>query len=476
MLYLSVWWVLVFIQLTSGFQLIHRHYCFQSPHQNHPSLPNRIKSMHFTNLLGPQIILHALPPTTRRQQVSELSLGLFGITLTLAGTSTRTSSDYPLWGVLPLGPYKRKKSLLDVVVPNEIYTIEQKFGILDVQVPVRMVVVVLPTGGLFVYNPLSATGELLALVGTLTAKHGDVKHIVLGTLAIEHKAYAGVFAQKFKSAKVWVNPGQYSFPVSLPVNFLGFPQGRTKEIPRNIEDMGIEVASVFEKVELGPYRSRDGSYGETVFYHKKLKTLLVTDVSVRISDKVPRIFDDDPAPLLYHARNRVEDVVVDNEETRIRGWKRIVLFGLYFNPKDISILTGEEALKSRRSDINRDFYGIYPFTWPGNGSQNESFDALKGGLLVAPILQQLILNRHPEEVLAFADEVRKFNIERIVSAHFDNDVRGKDLGKQFRMSFGFLERGGVKGGMPKPLDGDMKLLKDGEVILVENGALDPNLV
>ena len=36
---------------------------------------------------------------------------------------------------------------------------------------------------------------------------------------------------------------------------------------------------------------------------------------------------------------------------------------------------------------------------------------------MAPILQQLILNREPIEVLDFADEVAKWDIERIIPAH-----------------------------------------------------------
>jgi hypothetical protein len=47
----------------------------------------------------------------------------------------------------------------------------------------------------------------------------------------------------------------------------------------------------------------------------------------------------------------------------------------------------------------------------------ESFKAISGGLLVAPILQTLILNRSPLEVLDFADSVAKWDIERIIPGH-----------------------------------------------------------
>jgi hypothetical protein len=74
------------------------------------------------------------------------------------------------------------------------------------------------------------------------------------------------------------------------------------------------------------------------------------------------------------------------------------------------------AYDERRPDINPEFFGIYPFDWVGNDV--ESFNALQGGLLVAPILQKLILNRYPIETLEFADKVAKWPFTRIIPAHF----------------------------------------------------------
>ena len=43
--------------------------------------------------------------------------------------------DYGLWGVLPVGPYKAKRSApLETIVPGQVWTVDQKFGILNVQV------------------------------------------------------------------------------------------------------------------------------------------------------------------------------------------------------------------------------------------------------------------------------------------------------------------------------------------------------
>jgi hypothetical protein len=49
-------------------------------------------------------------------------------------------------------------------------------------------------GGLFVYAPVAATRECLALLQPLIDAHGPVKHIVLPAVAVEHKVSAKVLA------------------------------------------------------------------------------------------------------------------------------------------------------------------------------------------------------------------------------------------------------------------------------------------
>lgn len=97
--------------------------------------------------------------------------------------------------------------------PNKkVWTFDQLQGILYVIVPVRMTVIKLEKsegGGLFVYAPVAPTAECLAMMRGLEAEHGPVRHIVLGTLGLEHKVFAGPFAQRFSQARVWFTPGQY---------------------------------------------------------------------------------------------------------------------------------------------------------------------------------------------------------------------------------------------------------------------------
>ena len=404
--------------------------------------------------------------TLSRRQLGELAVAATGLGISFAGSREVEPTDYGLWGILPVGPYKRKKTVMETVVPGQIWTFDQKFGILDVQVPVRAVVLRLSSGGLFVYNPVAATREFLDMVRGLEREHGPVRHIALGSVAIEHKVYAGVFAQKFREAQVWLQPGQYSFPSNLPDSFLGFPAGRTHPMPKDIASAPKEWRDDLDLRSLSII-SRDGAFGETAFYHRPTKTLLVTDTAVEVSAEVPLIFEDDPAPLLYHARTTVTDVVEDTPEVRRRGWRRVVLFGLFFQPSAIQIKDADTAFKERRPDINSDFAGIYPWDWVGD--DRASFDAISGGLLVAPILQKLILNRNPVEVLDFADEVAKWDIQRIIPAHLKNDL--KYTGKDYRRAFSFLEAKGVSKGQPKPLDSDFQTLNDAEQNLLESGAI-----
>ncbi|KAH8072143.1 DUF4336-containing protein [Aureococcus anophagefferens] len=362
-------------------------------------------------------------------------------------------SEYGLWGVLPVGPYKSKRTApAEAVVPGRIWTFDQKFGILNVQVPSRMVVVKLSEksgGGLFVYNPIAATRELVSMVRDLEKQHGPVRHVVLGTVAIEHKTYCGVFASKFPKATVWVQPGQYAVPVNLPNPLLGFPLGRTKTLPASAEETPW-VADLDMKT-LGPFISRDGAFGETAFLHRASKTLLVTDTVVRVSEEIPPIFlldDEAKRPLLYHARDTIlQPVDKNNVDELRRGWRRVQLFGLYFMPAAIAVHSVNQAVEERRPDVNPDFAGIYPWDWT------------------------LILNRNPVETLDWADAVATWDFKRVIPAHLKNDVAAD--GAAFRRAFGFLEEAGEAPGQPKPRDDDLATLRGAEVNLLAMGAISP---
>jgi hypothetical protein len=190
-----------------------------------------------------------------RRQFAELSFAAAGLGVSFLGTRETTPTSYGLWGVLPVGTYKEKQTLMKEIVPGKIWTFDQKFGIFDVQIPLRMTVVKLSDGGLFLYNPVAATPQCLDMLKSLIDDHGPLRHIVVGSVALEHKVYAGVLAQKMPNAQVWLTPGQYSFPANLPNPFLGFPLSRTRDIPKPA-DAPEEWNKDFDFLTLGPLISR----------------------------------------------------------------------------------------------------------------------------------------------------------------------------------------------------------------------------
>lgn len=346
----------------------------------------------------------------------------------------------------------------------------------------------LEAGGLFVYAPVAPTRECLALVRELEEEHGEVSTIVLPTVAVEHKVFAGVFSRSFPKASVWVAPAQYSFPINLPLEFLGFPlDGRTRILPASSKECrGTPDAppwlAEFEHEILGPLDDAkgNGAFVETAFFHKTTGTLLVVDTIVKVPDSPPAIVEDDTRALLYHARDNFRQVVTDTPEIRRKGWKRISLFALFFQPPFLDVVEVPQcfldAAETPEPMKKLGWAGLYPFEWD-NQAVERSFQALRSGtgLLVAPILQVLILNRQPETVIRWADRVSAWKFSRIIPCHFSSPIEAGPA--EFRSAFNFLEDVavdispivGTQGA--RPLAEDFQALLDAEAGLVKSGSI-----
>ena len=167
---------------------------------------------------------------------------------------------------------------------------------------------------------------------------------MLSSLGVEHKGTAGIFATYFPQASIWIQPGQYSYPVKLPTSWF-FPFGRKLNIISN-ETNSFPFSDEIDHAVLGPFFSKQGGgFSETAFFHRETKTLFVTDAVVKVDDDPPAIIQDDPRALLYHARDSMLDIVTDTRENRMKGWRRMVLFGLTFQPSGIEISNFADALK-----------------------------------------------------------------------------------------------------------------------------------
>ena len=344
---------------------------------------------------------------------------------------------WPFWPLVPLYPYGQRRTLRQEVVKDTIWTFEQCQGILYVVVPIRMTVVKLAKGGLLVYAPIAPTGECISLVNELVETHGEVKYIILPTVSgIEHKVFVGPFARCFPKAQVFVSPDQWSFPVNLPLSWLGFPGKRTYKLP--LDSCQSPFADEFDYEILGPLDLGLGPFEEVAFYHRRSQTLLLTDSIISIPLKPPEIIELDPYPLLFHARDNSLETIEDNQQNRLKGWKRIVLFALYFRPSSLGVVKWGEVFKDALKSPERSrkaYFGLFPFQW--DDRWQSSFEKLyHNQLLVAPILQGVIFNRTPLEVLSWVDQVSKWGFNQIISAHFSAPIPATS--SQFREAFDCL--------------------------------------
>jgi len=382
------------------------------------------------------------------------------------------------WPAVPLYPYSQRRTLRQEVVQDTIWTFDQIQGIFYTVVPIRMTVVRLEKGGLLVYAPVAPTKECIRLVKELEAKHGAVKYIILPTASgLEHKVFVGPFARKFPLAQVFVTANQWSYPVNLPLAWLGFPTKRTQVLPESSGDAPFGDEFDYEVLSINLGR---GSFEEVALLHKRSRTLLVTDSVLSVPEKPPAIVQLDPYPLLFHARESALDMISDTEVNRRKGWQRISLFALYFSPSALETIplsqVFREAVKAPERS-RKAYFGLFPFKWKDNWKQ--SFEGLRGGgrPFVAPILQMLIFPQAPRQVLDWADQVAKWHFQQIIPCHFDAPIAANR--HQFRQAFNFLDEQLSSGedlvkGESQPLpEEDMKFIRELEANLTKRGITSP---
>ncbi|MEA5582031.1 DUF4336 domain-containing protein [Nodularia harveyana UHCC-0300] len=387
----------------------------------------------------------------------------------------QTSTDkqdwsWHFWPAVPLYPYGKRRTICTEIVKDTIWTFDQLQGILYTVVPIRMTVVKLAAGGLLVYAPVAATAECIRLVNQLVSQHGDVKYIILPTSSgLEHKVFVGPFARRFPQARVFVAPHQWSFPVNLPLSWLGFPAKRTQVLPE--DSSKSPFADDFDYQILNINLGR-GSFVEVAFFHRRSHTLLLTDSILSVPEEPPAITQLDPYPLLFHARDHATEAIADHPENRRKGWQRISLFAIYFRPHSLET-TGLRQMFSDAFHAPQHspqaYFGLFPFRW--RDDWQKSFQILRshGRVFVAPILQILILPQGPKEVLIWADKVATWDFQQIIPCHFDSPISATP--HQFRQAFNFLEKQPASN---QPLlEEDMQFIRELEANLRKQGIATP---
>ena len=340
------------------------------------------------------------------------------------------------WPLFPLYPYGRKRTIFRELVPNQIWSFEQLQGIYYVAVPVRLLVVRVKNE-LMIINPLPPTNELLRDIDLLQKKIGPVKTIVLPTASgLEHKIALPSLARAFPDSKIWVCPGQWSFPFQLPFDWLGIPSRRTNILLAD----GFPHSDYCDWFSLGPIDIGLGRFQEISCFHKPSKSLLVTDALVGIEETPPELFNLDPTPLLFHSRENGSDELIDTPIARRKGWLRLVLFASYLRPEKLEIPKIKEIFaNSFKPNLRnkRAHFGIYPFSWQkGWELSAKKLVGEKNPLIqIAPVIERLVFPRAKKSFIDWLNKVESLNgISWLISAHYSGKVRfSKDVVKALKI-------------------------------------------
>jgi hypothetical protein len=303
---------------------------------------------------------------------------------------------WPWWPLLPLYPYGHRATLVRELIPGQVWSFEQLHGIWYVAVPIRMTVVKVAQG-LLLYAPVPPTQEVREALHNLEERHGPVCSIVLPTASgLEHKVPFPAMARAFPKATLWLSDYQWSFPLRLPTSWLGFASSRTKILGRD----GYPHPEQLEWIPLGPLDLGLGTFLEVACLDQASGSLLVTDALVTIHASPPEIFTLDATPLLFHARERGSEQLIDTPANRQKGWKRIVLFANFFRPSCVNVPEWQSITKDLFTSGNRNaraHFGLYPFRWHEDWEQqsNQLISSCEGEgpVMLAPVLERLVLVR-----------------------------------------------------------------------------------
>lgn len=320
--------------------------------------------------------------------------------------------------MLPLYPYGRRRTLVRELIPGQLWSFEQLIGVWYVAVPIRMTVLRLQRG-LLLYAPVAPTAELLQALRQLEQRYGPVGTIVLPTASgLEHKLPVPAMARAFPDAELWITPRQWSFPLRLPPSWLGFPADRT----RVLFEQGLPHGEELDWRLLGPLDLGLGTFLEVACLHRSTGALLLTDALVGIPADPPALFDLDPTPLLFHARERGDEPLLDTPERRRRGWWRLVLFANYLRPAPLDVPALGEVLRHSLAPGCRGpraHFGLYPFRWRA-GWEAEAEALLRPGPQVAAVLERLVFPRCRRALVAWIRELAGLEgVRLLVPAHYE---------------------------------------------------------
>mmetsp|Transcript_46348 Transcript_46348/g.110345 ORF Transcript_46348/g.110345 Transcript_46348/m.110345 type:complete len:480 (-) Transcript_46348:24-1463(-) len=323
----------------------------------------------------------------------------------------------------PLGPFTERRTVRKQV-GDGMWTFEQVQCLANISINVRMTVIKLECGGLWVHNPIAPTEECINMIKELGA---PVKYIVLGTTQYEHKIFVGPLSRRWPEAQVYTVPQQWSWPIDLPPALVGiFSKGDLKDKDTTTPWAGeIEQRLLEPDTRLG----LDYSCVEAAFYHKRSKSLICTDALVYVPNDPPEVLDrEELIALGRNADNVVLDLVgltnwrgsgelvrkakeeqaprSDADFLRI-GWQRDALLALFFGPDGASLVDPTQA-----------------------------FGAIQGKWIVGPVTYSLVYGGpFRQAVLRWVDSICEWDIQQIIPCHFAGPVAGSagDIRRAFEV-------------------------------------------
>ncbi|WP_076415590.1 DUF4336 domain-containing protein [Shewanella sp. UCD-KL12] len=150
---------------------------------------------------------------------------------------------------------------------EDIWAYEDSMPLGGIQLRLRMTVVKLSCGGLWLHSPIKLTAELQSAIDNL----GQVRFLVGPSNG--HNIWLNEWKKAYPEAKMYVSAG---IPKKIAIS--------------NYQLLDEHFDNIWSDDFERQYMPGVGFFNESVFYHKKSKSLLVTDLIQNHSDACPSGF------------------------------------------------------------------------------------------------------------------------------------------------------------------------------------------
>jgi hypothetical protein len=217
-------------------------------------------------------------------------------------------------------------------IDEGLWGCERAFSTLGVQSSLRMVIIRLKSGDLFLHSPVALNDELRRELSDI----GHVRHLVAPNMA--HHLFIAPYAEAFPDAILWGAPGLAEKKPKLPLHrVLG--EG---SVPPWSEELDQLVVDGIPQTN------------EVVFLHRASGSLILTDLAIhfphsrqanwwtRTMLKLQKVYDCPPGPSAFMKRLTRDESALRASIDRMLGWDfdRLVL-----THGDIVYPGGREALR-----------------------------------------------------------------------------------------------------------------------------------